>query len=744
MSSSQLARPSKDRTGEQHGISALESLARAARQVSVFGREHPIAVTALKRACQDLVSELGGETLELRAEEGGLFWRGEPLPAKLGPVPRLRQAMRDRVIAAIGISPEVQPEELVELLDLLAEDVEALAESGGATAWLSRKDVTGVWVEDVDFHQELRESESAWLDAWDEVEPETLRSLTEIVRSCLRTSMRSGSVPSLQDSEGAVEGAGQTDNGAGDMTTQPEDHRERIATAVAMLLQRAGSAARSAGGHQWRAWRRAMAGAVARLSPEWRALVFRGQTNAATPGEDMLAVIAAELSPTLCVSLVLDHPEAIRLERSEDLGRVLRRIMPSPARAAVITPVLRDAAIARGHPAEVYRNVVEVLMSEIPRSQGGRETTEREETSPGAEPSAAVSEELADLLATTNTEVIRRAMIGTLKELLAQKVTDTQYGAALDALTESAQRCADLEDDGLLMEVLWTLRDQTCGEEEEHSLRRSMATHAIARAGSAAVVRRVARRLATAPADEQDDLIALLGLLGERGLDALTVLAMTGEEGQRDRAFRAVAENGEAGFSHLRDILLQASQDALPRMLHSLIGMGKPELIEQIASVADHLGVEARLMLAEMAAESGKGELHPIVLRLLPDETAEVRVAAARAAGRMKSRQAVPALCRLVQRESRFFSGGPVREAAVRALGDIGSPECVPVLQGLLNAGPWRRLLVGARLREAAAEALGKIAGQTSERAARDHHGVATMTSTDTSNDFGRESAYDR
>jgi HEAT repeat protein len=149
-------------------------------------------------------------------------------------------------------------------------------------------------------------------------------------------------------------------------------------------------------------------------------------------------------------------------------------------------------------------------------------------------------------------------------------------------------------------------------------------------------------------------------------------------------------------------------------------------------------------MLAEMATASGNGELGPIVLRLLLDETAEVRVAAARAAGRMKSRAAVPALCRLVQRESRFFSGGSVREAAVRALGDIGSPECLPVLQGLLNAGPWRRLLTGARLREAAAEALGKIAGQTSERAARDHHRVVTMASTDTPDDFGRESAYGR
>jgi len=736
MSSTQLARPSKDQTGQQHGISALDSLARAARQVSVFGREHPIAAAALNRACEDLVSELGGETLELRAEKGGLYWRGEALPAKLGPVSRLRQAMRDRVIAAIGISPEVQPEELAKLLDLLAEDAEALAESGGATAWLLRKDVAGLWVEDVDFHQELRESESAWLDAWDEVEPEALTSLTEIVRSCLRTAMQSGRAPSLQDSQGAV-------GGAGDTTAQAGHHREKVAAAVAMLLQRAGSAARSAGGHQWRAWRRAMAGAVARLSPEWRALVFRGQTEAATPGEDILAVIASELSPKLCVSLVLDHPEAIRLERSEDLRRVLRRIMPTPARAAVIAPVLRDAAIARGHPAEVYRNVVGVLMSEIPRSHGERETTERQETSPATDLRAAVGEEFADLVATTNAEAIRRAMIGTLKELLAQEVTDTQYGAALEALTASAQRSADLEDDGLLMEALWTLRDEACGE-EEHSVRRSTAAHAIARAGSAAVVRRVTRRLARARADEHDDLIALLGLLGERGLDALTVLAMTGEEGQRERAFRAVADNGEAGLSHLRDILLQASQDALPRMLRSLIGMGKPELIEQIASVADHLGVEERLMLAEMAAESGNHELNPIVLRLLPDETAEVRVAAARAAGRRKSRQAVPALCRLIHRESRFFSGGTVREAAVRALGDIGSPECVPVLQGLLNAGPWRRLLVGARLRETAAEALGKIAGQTSERAARYHHRVATMRSTDTSNDSGRESAYDR
>lgn len=743
MSSSQLARPSTDRTGPRDAVSALDSLARAARQVSVFGREHPIAAAALKRACEDLVGELGGETLELRADESGLFWRGEPLPTKLGPVSRLRQAMRDRVIAAIGISPEVQPEDLVKLLDLLAEDVEALAESGGATAWLLRKGVTDVWVEDVDFHQELRESESAWLDAWDEVEPEALTSLTEIVRSCLRTSMLSGSFSSLEDSGGVVEGAGQADDGAGVATTQSGDHRERIATAVAVLLQRAGAGAQSVGGQQWRSWLSAMAGAVARLSPEWRALVFRGRTEGAAAGDDILAAIAAELSPTLCVSLVLDHPEAIRLERSEGLGRVLRRIMPTQAKAAAIAPALREEAIARGHPAEVYRNVVGILISQIHQSPGGRETTEREETRPGTAPPGA-GEQLAHLLETVNAETTRRAVIGTLEELLAQEVTDSQYGAALEALTEYAQRRVDLEDDALLMQALRRLRDEARGGSEERSVRRSTAMHAIARAGSAALVQRVTRRLATARPDEQDELIALLGLLGERGLDALTVLAMTGEEGQKERAFRVVADSGGAGHSHLRDILVQASKDALPRMLRSLIEMGGAELIEQIASVAGHLGVEARLMLAEMAAQSGSGELDPIVLRLLADETAAVRVAAARAAGRMKSREAVPVLCRLVQRESRLFSGGSVRVAAVRALGEIGSPDCVPVLQNLLNAGPWQRLLAGARLREAAAEALGRVAGQASERTDRDRaHGVA-RTVAKAGRDSGGEGTHDR
>ena len=46
-------------------IASLESLARAARQVALYGQEHPMAAEALERACHDVSMEARGKKLEV-------------------------------------------------------------------------------------------------------------------------------------------------------------------------------------------------------------------------------------------------------------------------------------------------------------------------------------------------------------------------------------------------------------------------------------------------------------------------------------------------------------------------------------------------------------------------------------------------------------------------------------------------------------------------------------------------------
>ena len=148
-------------------------------------------------------------------------------------------------------------------------------------------------------------------------------------------------------------------------------------------------------------------------------------------------------------------------------------------------------------------------------------------------------------------------------------------------------------------------------------------------------------------------------------------------------------------------------------------------------------------MLAEAMEEGSSEALGSLAVALLSDEDVAVRLAAAEAAGRMRVREAMPALCALIHTESRFFGGAPVREAAVRALGQIGSPDAVPVLKGLLKPSLWRRLFLGAPLRGPAAEALGRIAGQVSERAVRQSRSVESDDPGGTSLHVGEEAGHD-
>jgi hypothetical protein len=512
------ARPAADAAGNQGGQAALESLARAARQVSLYGREHPIAVEALGCACRDLMAAAGDKTLGLRVEDDGLMWQGSLLRCEGGPVSRFREAMRERLMAEVWIEPGVGAGELADLLCLLAEDAEEVASSGGPTQRLAERGAGKIRIEEFDFGGTLRESEAMRLESWGQMESQALGPLKRTVESCLRQVRRGaggGGGAGLGSMLGELDVAGEEESAAGDVKGA---RAEALARAVARLIQEGGSAALAGGRASWTAWRQEVARNMAALSPEWSARIFRAPVGESGEELDMLAVLARELEPEQCVSLVLDHPDSIRLERSEGLGRALTRIMADPERARAIEPVLRREALMRGCPADVYDNVVGVLMPRVGgaegegvghRGAGPRGTA----TSEGAN-----GEDMSDLVETTRPGRAKQARMRLLAELVESELTLEQYRSVVGTLVDTAQACAGEQNTEGLVTALQMLYEEASGGDRGEKSRRVVAARALERAGSESVVGCLAAEVERASAGEAGKLITLLGALGERGM----------------------------------------------------------------------------------------------------------------------------------------------------------------------------------------------------------------------------------
>jgi HEAT repeat protein len=181
-----------------------------------------------------------------------------------------------------------------------------------------------------------------------------------------------------------------------------------------------------------------------------------------------------------------------------------------------------------------------------------------------------------------------------------------------------------------------------------------------------------------------------------------------------------IAERDNLSFSYLRRLLSEAPTSELPRMLRSLMATGDPRVIGQLVVAADHPSVTVRLELAAVIEEAGETAAVDPAVRLLSDPVASVRMAAVKAAARLKAREAVLALCELARNESGLGEGAAVKEAAVRALGEIGEVmggTAVRTLRQVLQEGGLLAMLGGGRHRLAAAEALGRIGNSEAKEA---------------------------
>jgi len=619
MSNSPRARPVEAAADNQQGIVALESLARGARQVSLYGREHPIAVSALKEACRDLVAESHEGPVEIRAEEKGLLWGGTSLPTHSEHVVRFHAAMRDRLIAVIRFDSDIRPHDLAQLLMLMDEDVERLIAAGGAMRGLAQAGSLSIRIEDIDFTAELRESESAWMESCLELDADASAGMKDILQSCLHTVSALGGDGASDRRQAFQLSTDSAFSEAAASTAEASAPEEAVATTIARMIQHTGETAKFVDEHHWQAWLDNTAQRLEALGPEWRTRIFRAASDTGRGHLEVLACVARGMDPEACVSLVLDHPDSIRFERSEGLGRVLARIMPDAERANLVEPRLHRSAIAHGVSEEVYQNVVGFLLLEIRSFKEAGRPVIAAGPAPESGRSARPDEELADLLETTAREAIGVSRLQMLLELLESEVTVSQYGAVLHLVVDAAQECTERADPDSLVEILQSLRRQADDATSKDQGKQAMATSALARSGSANVVGLIVNEIEKSEGELRDDLVTLLGYLGDEGMRGLVDLARRKESSGSARAVAMIVESDNAHFSYLRRVISEVADNELSRLLQLLIEIDDPRLGEQLAIVVDHPSPTARLELVHEIRQSNATAAAETLLRLLSD-----------------------------------------------------------------------------------------------------------------------------
>ncbi len=710
MTSSVEARASDTVSEERIGAATLESLARTARQVALYGPKHPISIEALAKACLDLEAAAGGKTLEIRAQADGLLWNGVMLARKEGNITRFHEALRARLVVSITISPQVREEDLARLLLMLATDAEELAASGGATRFFGDSAASSIRVNEVDFSQDVLVSEDVWRKLSAGLDPEDASGLRRLIASCAR------------DSAPGEITAGSMSGAAHEVDRETGSAEEVVAVGLARLIQQAGETTYFENQTKWREWRQTMARQLSALNPRWRSLIFRAPVGAlSSECPDMLALIASEMEEADCVSLVLDHPDSIRAERSDMLAIALDRILADRNRRKSIEAALHKQALAQGVSEAVYQNVVGLLVARIegkigPEPQGPsfQPKVHRLDSAPVLEQ---VELDLSDLLLTIDTEAVRRSRVFMLEESLSAQLTISQYGTVISLLTKSAEECAARDDVEALMSVISALGAEASQQSGQDASRRAVAGGALARCSTEQAVACLTNHLSDAPADIKKQIISLLGLLGEPGLRALVEIVRVGEDEDVIRAMSILLERDDGDLSHVRDLMAEARGITLERALKALVEIRGDDSTRKLAIAISEAGEEARLQLLQLITEGRLTEFANVIIPFLADSSNTLRLAAVNAVANLDVQAAAPALCEVITHETSFGDGARLKEAAARALGRLGATSAVPVLCEVLRGKALLSKIGSYRPRIAAAEALAMLGGPDSKEA---------------------------
>ncbi len=643
--------PAKTRI--EDGVAVVEALARAARQVSLYGQEHPVSLSATARAVDLLESRIPDQDIEIAADEEDLFWNGAALPASHPHVSWLRESMRQRLIASIALHPPVRAEEVVRLLGI-----------------------------------------AAWLESCQQIAPEDSDTLAQVVEKCLEVQRWSDAPPPTTLPVSADPSYGE------DRSSQ-----ELLAEGLARLIQRTGENTHFPDEEARRTWRLNVMQSLNALPPEWRASLFRSASGASPGFPDMLTLIAREMSVEECVSLVLDSPGAITKERSGGLRRLLTRIMSDPDRTQAIAPRLHQAALEAGIEEQLYQNVVGVLLTEI--RQGGSDGLIAEPAHPASVAADAPPQEaFSDLVPAPDAHTIRRARSQLLVDLTECDLSEVQRAVVFRALGDHVEQCLRDGDTELALEEIRTLFRLT---QEGGEQTRELAEQTLARIDASAAAQALLEAAEEGAGEERVEAILLLGCLGRAGMEALVSLAQRPNSDLAAGAVKMLAARDGPLYEHLEKLLMSLSLESVGVVLPVLLSSGDDDLLARLHVLTQHPDVAVRSEVVRLARGCRRAEMTEMLVKFARDEELEVRLPAIAALGERRAKGAVPALCALIRGATAHNEPVVVREAAIAALGNIGSARAVGALAEVLGGGGLLGRLRAPALRVAAARALGAI-----------------------------------
>ncbi len=195
---------------------------------------------------------------------------------------------------------------------------------------------------------------------------------------------------------------------------------------------------------------------------------------------------------------------------------------------------------------------------------------------------------------------------------------------------------------------------------------------------------------------------------------ALGVLLTASEEAE-DRQFRDVLSSAVVGIAEqnpkaLLGLLSDGSAVVVAGAARLAGKMGLEDAAPRLAEVMQNPTPAVRLAAIEAATELKAAAAATAIQARLEDPDREVRIAAARALGTLKHREAEPSLKVIVTGKTIRQADLTEKLAVFESYGLVGGIEAVKVLDGMLNGKGFLGRREPAEIRACAARALGRLA----------------------------------
>ena len=750
---------------------AIEEFARSAKQTGQYPSGHPITAAAIARARQALL-KLTGTTAEdgvrLTTSNLGLLFKGALLPA-IGPGSAwMNEELRRRFVKILALHDDIEAFEVEALIELLTDESLESDDREGVKSWLAGRGVSHIEIEEQDYERLLRESEALLMQMAPE---EKQSSVQELVKTCM--AMLKGKIAE-PPAETAGEPSGTKEGEAPDkishrlssllgflcsapvkagiaVSTSPQTEppstgwetyleaeiapSDLLAAGLAQLIQASfDSVGESPQAREL--WCKTLKRILWMLEPELRARLFRMPRMNAQSDEDALSWLADSLSPMeLVEDIIFSYPMAITGENSAALGRLFRRLMPTPARRLEVEPALMYWYSKMGLSEENYRTIVGLLLDGIAKEQMMRDdrhgfhlrAAETEEAAPVFE------EAIQDLLATLRPEVVERAHTEMLLGLLEFDYPLAEYANLCAQVARHAEAFQKEDKEQLALDLHKALIEEARSKKRSQSYR-LVAASTLQRLGTPEYIEGFSQCIASCTAlDEKIILVEMLALLGDNARSALLALIFQSQEQELVSA-AAVAMcqqadlpsvpldnisddslTNEGSFGRrerfsgfLGDALAKGAPEAVVRIFGILLKSHPQQAVQLARYVIRHPDLWTRLRIIQALGEAQAGGAEQALIAGLDDFAWEVRSEAARTLGKLVdniSLEAVPrvvlALCRAAEEPDLKARSLKVRLTALESLALYRDERALPTLEKILETkglffGRAREQLYGA------------------------------------------------